>query len=75
MNYIKCLTGTWLAVASVRMRQAGRIVAAAFAIGAGVNADGRHEILGLDITVSEAETFWTAFLRKLLRRGLQAQSW
>ena len=27
--------------------------------------------LGLDIGVSEAETFWTAFLRKLMRRGLR----
>lgn len=71
MNYIRCLTGIWLAVASVPMRQAGRIVAAAVAIAAGLNADRRHEILDLDITVSEAETAWTAFLRKLLRRGLQ----
>jgi putative transposase len=34
-------------------------------------ADGRREILGLDIGPSEAETFWTAFLRKLARRGLR----
>jgi transposase-like protein len=37
----------------------------------GVNGDGRREILGLDIGPSEAETFWTAFLRKLARRGLR----
>jgi putative transposase len=35
-----------------------------------VNGDGRREILGLDIGRSEAETFSTAFLRKLARRGL-----
>jgi len=28
-------------------------------------------VLGLDIGASEAETFWTAFLRKLTRRGLR----
>ena len=28
-------------------------------------------ILGLDIGPSEAETFWTAFLRKLARRRLR----
>jgi putative transposase len=38
---------------------------------AGVNPDGRREVLGLDIGPSEAETFWTDFLRKLRRRGLR----
>ena len=37
----------------------------------GVNADGRREVLGMDIGPSEAETFWTEFLRKLRRRGLR----
>ena len=32
---------------------------------------GRREVLGMDIGPSEAETFWTAFLRKLARRGLR----
>ncbi len=36
-----------------------------------VNGDGRREVLGLDIGPSEAETFWTEFLRKLARRGLR----
>lgn len=36
-----------------------------------MNADGRREVLGMDIGPSEAETFWTAFLRKLARRGLR----
>jgi hypothetical protein len=31
----------------------------------GVNGDGRREVLGLAIGTSEAETFWTDFLRKL----------
>ncbi len=37
----------------------------------GVNSDGRREVLGMDIGPSEAEPFWTAFLRKLARRGLR----
>ena len=37
----------------------------------GVNSDGRGEVLGMDIGPSKAETFWTAFLRKLARRGLR----
>jgi putative transposase len=37
----------------------------------GVNADGRREILGISVGLSEAETFWTEFLRSLSRRGLK----
>jgi transposase-like protein len=37
----------------------------------GVNDDGRREILGMTVGASEAETFWTEFLRSLARRGLR----
>ena len=37
----------------------------------GVNSDGRREVLGMDVSASEAETFWTGFLRKLTLRGLR----
>src|SRR5207248_4705576 len=47
------------------------IVSVAVIIAVGVNSDGRREVLGMDIGPSEAETFWTAFLRKLARRGLR----
>ena len=40
-------------------------------VAVGVNADGRREVLGMDIGPSEAETFWKDFLRKLARRGLR----
>jgi len=36
-----------------------------------VNSDGRREVLGMTVGASEAETFWTAFLRTLARRGLR----
>jgi len=61
----------WLDATYVKVRQAGRIVSVAVIIAVGVNADGRREVLGLDIGPSEAETFWTEFLRKLARRGLR----
>lgn len=35
-----------------------------------VNTDGKREIVGLHIGPSEAETFWAAFLKSMLRRGL-----
>ena len=40
-------------------------------IAVGVNGDGRREVLGMAIGASEAETFWTDFLRGLARRGLR----
>jgi len=42
-----------------------RIVAVA------VNSGGRREVLGMAVGASEAETFWTEFLRALARRGLR----
>ena len=61
----------WLDATYVKVRQTGRIVPVAVTIAIGVNNDGRREILGMDIGPSEAETFWTEFLRKLARRGLR----
>src|SRR6187401_2092105 len=61
----------WIDATYVKVRQQGRIVSVAVIVAVGVNSDGRREILGMDIGPSEAETFWTAFLRKLARRGLR----
>src|SRR6187399_592174 len=61
----------WIDATYVKVRQNGRIVSVAVIVAVGVNSDGRREILGLDIGPSEAETFWTGFLRKLARRGLR----
>lgn len=61
----------WLDATYLKVRQDGRIVSVASIIATGVNGDGRREVLGMDIGPSEAETFWTDFLRKLARRGLR----
>ena len=61
----------WIDATYVKVRQNGRIVSVAVIIAVGVNSDGPREVLGMDIGPSEAETFWTAFLRKLARRGLR----
>jgi transposase-like protein len=61
----------WIDATYVKQRDNGRIVSAAVIVAVGVNGDGRREVLGMDIGPSEAETFWTAFLRKLARRGLR----
>jgi putative transposase len=61
----------WIDATYVKVREAGRIVPAAVIIAVAVNSDGRREVLGMDVGPSEAETFWTGFLRQLARRGLR----
>ena len=61
----------WIDATYVKVRNNGRIVSVAIIVAVGVNADGRREVLGMDVGPSEAETFWTDFLRKLRRRGLR----
>ena len=61
----------WVDATYLKVRQNGRIVSVAVIIAVGVNNDGRREVLGMDIGVSEAAHFWTEFLRKLARRGLR----
>ena len=60
----------WLDATYLKVRREGRVVSVAVVLAIGVNADGRREVLGMDIGLSEAETFWVEFLRKLRRRGL-----
>lgn len=55
----------------LKVRRSGRIVSVAVIIAAGVNSDGRREVLGMEVDTSEAEPIWTEFLRKLTRRGLR----
>ena len=40
-------------------------------VAVGVNTDGQREVLGLKVGHSEAEPFWTEFLRSLNRQGLR----
>ena len=61
----------WFDATYVKVRQGGRIVSVAVTVAVGVNADGRREVLGMAVGCSEAETFWTDFLRTLARRGLR----
>ena len=61
----------WIDATYLKVRQAGRIVSVAVTIAVGMNSDGRREVLGMAIGASEAEIFWTDFLRSLARRGLR----
>jgi putative transposase len=61
----------WIDAMYVKVREAGRIVSVAVIIAVGVNSEGMREVLGMAIGPSEAEPFWTGFLRSLMRRGLR----
>ena len=61
----------WIDATYVKVREAGRIVSVAVIIAVGVNTDGVREVLGMAVGPSEAEPFWTGFLRSLTRRGLR----
>lgn len=61
----------WIDATYVKVRQAGRIVPVAVIIAVAVNTEGRREVIGMEVGVSEAEPFWTNFLRSLTRRGLR----
>ena len=61
----------WLDATYLKQREGGRIVSVAAIIAAAVSSEGRREIVGLCIGPSEAEPFWSAFLKRLVRRGLR----
>jgi len=61
----------WIDATYMKVREAGRIVSVAVIIAVAVNTDGVREVLGMAVGPSEAEPFWTAFLRSLTRRGLR----
>ena len=60
----------WLDATYLKQREGGRVVSVAAIIAVAVNTEGRREIVGLHIGPSEAEPFWSFFLKGLLRRGL-----
>jgi putative transposase len=60
----------WLDATYLKVREGGRIVSVAAIVAVAVDTEGRREIVGLHIGPSEAEVFWTDFLRSLVKRGL-----
>jgi transposase-like protein len=61
----------WLDATYLKQREGGRIISVAAIIAVAVSTDGRREIVGLKVGPSEAETFWSGFLKTLVRRGLK----
>jgi transposase-like protein len=61
----------WLDATYLKVREGGRIVPVAAIIAVAVSTEGKREIVGLGLGPSEAETFWSAFLKGLVKRGLR----
>ena len=53
-----------------KVRKNGSVLPCAVFTAIGVDADGRREILGVSVSLSEAETHWRQFLKSLKKRGL-----
>ena len=54
-----------------KVRMDGQIRDAAILIASGVGPDGRRRILGVSVSLSEAEQHWRLFLEGLIDRGLE----
>ena len=53
-----------------KVRQAGSVRDAAILMASGVKKDGKRTILGISVSLSEAEVHWRAFLEGLVERGM-----
>ena len=53
-----------------KVRISGSVQSCAVFTAIGINTDGKREILGVSVSLSEAEVHWREFLRSLLDRGL-----
>lgn len=53
-----------------KVRHGGRVVDCAVLVAIGVDAHGRRSVLGVSVSLSEAEVHWREFFKSLLTRGL-----
>jgi putative transposase len=54
-----------------KVRELDRVVSVACVVAVGVTTAGERRVLGVDCGPSEDESFWTRFLRALVKRGLK----
>jgi putative transposase len=60
----------WLDARYEKVRQTGQIRDAAVLIASGVTSEGKRQVLGVSVALSEHEVHWRTFLQNLVARGL-----
>lgn len=60
----------WLDARYEKVRHDGHVIDCAVLIAKGVNTEGKREVLGVSVSLSEAEVHWRNFLQSLVKRGL-----
>ena len=60
----------WLDAVTQKVRESGRIVNVSVVVATAVNAEGKREIVGMDVGTSEDGAFWLQFLRPVADRCL-----
>jgi len=53
-----------------KVREGGKVLDCAVLIAVGVRADGKREVLGVSVELSENEVHWRNFFKSLISRGL-----
>ena len=53
-----------------KVRQGGSVVDSAVLVAYGIDTEGRRDVLGVSVSLSEAEIHWRKFLESLVSRGL-----
>ncbi len=60
----------WVDALCEKVREDERVESMAVVIATGVNPQGRHEVLGLNVIPTETEEGWAQFFKSLKERGL-----
>ena len=53
-----------------KVRHGGKVICVALLIAVGIDVDGMRTVLGVSVSLSEAEVHWRDFLQGLVKRGL-----
>jgi transposase-like protein len=53
-----------------KIRHGGSVISCAVLVAVGINEDGKRSVLGVSVSLSEAETHWREFLTSLQERGI-----
>jgi putative transposase len=65
-----CYPYVYLDATYQRIRHNGAVCNLAVLVAIGINPEGRRELIGVSVSLSEAEVYWREFFQALVKRGL-----